>query len=54
MPVREFWVEHGPLAVKNAKAPLYLSYFTSSLESTIQAGSAAASAFDAGVLRLPT
>lgn len=55
-------VEHGPLAVKNAKAPLYLSthlngmspYFTSSLESTIQAGSAAACAFDAGVTRLPT
>lgn len=55
-------VEHGTLAVKNEKAPLYLAthmngmspYFTSSLESTIQAGSAAAFAFDKGVIRLPT
>lgn len=59
------WVFDQPftrdLAVKNAKAPLYLSthmngespYFTSSLESTIP-GSAAAYAFDSGVTRLPT
>lgn len=55
-------VEHGTLAVKNENAALYLSthingqspYFTSSLESTIQAGSAAAFAFDKGVIRLPT
>jgi phytoene dehydrogenase-like protein len=55
-------VEHGPLAVKNHRSPLYLAthingkspYFTSSLESTIQAGNAAAIAYDPDVLRLPT
>ncbi len=55
-------VEHGSLPVKNENASLYLAthingkspYFTSSLESTIQAGSAAAFAFDRDVIRLPT
>lgn len=55
-------VEHGPLAVKHEVAPIFLAthmngrspYFTSSLESTIQAGAAAALAFDDGVVRLPT
>jgi len=52
---------HGPLPVRAATAPVYIStnlnglspYFTSSLESAIQAGCAAAAAFDPGVQRLP-
>ncbi|MGB1016387.1 MAG: FAD-dependent oxidoreductase, partial [Nannocystaceae bacterium] len=52
---------HGPLPVRAATAPVYITtnlnglspYFTSSLESAIQAGSAAAAAFDPGVQRLP-
>ena len=53
---------HGPLPVRAAAAPVFLAtnlngqapYFTSSLESAIQAGAGAAAAFDPGVERLPT
>ncbi len=55
-------VRFGPLPVKNAHLPIYLAtningkspYFTASLESAIQAGNAAARAFDKRVLQLPT
>jgi len=55
-------VRFGPLPIKNAYLPIYLAtsingkspYFTASLESAIQAGTAAARAFDNRVLRLPT
>ncbi|NQV14966.1 FAD-dependent oxidoreductase [bacterium] len=55
-------VKHGPLSIKNEGAPLYIAtsingkspYFTASLESAIQAGNAAAAAFDIEVTRLPT
>ena len=53
-------VHHGPLPIKAAGSETYLStnlngrapYFTSSLESAIQAGAAAAAAFDPRVERL--
>jgi predicted NAD/FAD-dependent oxidoreductase len=54
-------VNHGPLRVRCANAPVFLAthlnglapYFTASLESAVQAGAAAAAAFDPGVERLP-
>ncbi len=54
-------IRHGPLAVKSAGAEVYVAtslnglapYFTASLESAIQAGAAAAAAFDDSVERLP-
>ncbi len=54
-------VQHGPLRVRCADAPVFLAshlnglapYFTASLESAVQAGAAAAAAFDPGVERLP-
>jgi len=54
-------VKHGSLPVKNKYLPIYLAtslngkspYFTASLESAIQAGNAAAYAFDNRVIRLP-
>lgn len=54
-------VQHGPLPVRCANAPVFLAshlnglarYFTASLESAVQAGAAAAAAFDPGVERLP-
>lgn len=53
-------VRHGPLPVRSGAAPVYLAtslngrsrYFTASLESAIQAGAAAAAAFDPRVERL--
>ena len=55
-------IHHGPLHLRCAGAPLYLAtslngrapYFTASLESAIQAGAAAALAFDPNAERLPT
>lgn len=55
-------VRHGPLRVQSRHGPVFLAtslngaapYFTASLESAIQAGAAAARAFDPSVLRLPT
>jgi hypothetical protein len=55
-------VAHGTLPVRCAGAPVFLAtslngaapYFTASLESAIQAGAAAAVAFDPGAERLPT
>lgn len=52
---------HGPLPVRAQGAPIYIAtnlnglapYFTSSLESAIQAGADAAASFDPGVERLP-
>lgn len=54
-------VHHGPLPIRARHAPLYVAtqlsgaapYFTASLESAIQAGAAAAAAFDPRVERLP-
>ncbi len=54
-------VRHGSLPIKASAAPVYLAtnlnghsrYFTSSLESAIQSGAAAAAAFDPCVERLP-
>lgn len=54
-------VRHGPLGVKASTAEVYVAtslnglapYFTASLESAIQAGAAAAAAFDPSVERLP-
>ncbi len=54
-------VQHGSLPVRCASAAVYIAtslngqapYFTSSLESAIQAGAAAAAAFDPAVERLP-
>ncbi|MFN7941126.1 MAG: FAD-dependent oxidoreductase [Thermoanaerobaculia bacterium] len=54
-------VRHGPLAIRSSRAEVYLAtslngrapYFTASLESAIQAGNAAALAFDPNVERLP-
>ncbi len=55
-------VRHGPLRVQSRHGPVFVAtsingaapYFTASLESAIQAGAAAARAFDPSVLRLPT
>ena len=55
-------VRHGPLRQRAAGSQVYLAtnmsgaapYFTASLEAAIQAGAAAAAAFDAHVERLPT
>lgn len=55
-------VNHGPLPIRAQNREIYLStnlsgtapYFTASLESAIQAGAAAAVAFDERVERLPT
>jgi hypothetical protein len=55
-------VRHGPLPIKSSRAEVYVAtnlngrapYFTASLESAIQAGNAAAVAFDPRVERLPT
>ncbi len=55
-------VGHGPLPVRARGLPIYVAtqlngaapYFTASLESAIQAGAAAAAAFDPRVERLPT
>ncbi len=55
-------VHHGPLPIRARGRPLYIAtslngaapYFTASLESAIQAGAAAALAFDPLVERLPT
>ena len=54
-------VRHGPLRIKSSCAEVYVAtslngqapYFTASLESAIQAGNAAAIAFDPKVERLP-
>jgi phytoene dehydrogenase-like protein len=54
-------VQHGPLRVRCANAPVFLAthlnglapYSTASLESAVQAGAAAAAAFDPRVERLP-
>ena len=54
-------VHHGALPVRAAGSEVYIAtnlngrspYFTSSLESAIQAGAAAAAAFDPGIERLP-
>jgi hypothetical protein len=53
---------HGPLPVRHRTAPVFVAthmnglapYRTASLEAAIQAGAAAAAAFDPGVERLPT
>jgi hypothetical protein len=55
-------IRHGPLGIKSSSADVYVAtnlnghapYFTASLESAIQAGNAAAIAFDPKVERLPT
>ena len=55
-------VRHGPLRIKSHRAEVYIAtnlngeapYFTASLELAIQAGNAAAIAFDPNVERLPT
>lgn len=55
-------VRHGPLPIRSESAEVYVAtnlngrapYFTASLESAIQAGNAAAIAFDPNVERLPT
>jgi hypothetical protein len=55
-------IRHGPLGIKASGADVYVAtnlnghapYFTASLESAIQAGNAAAIAFDPTVERLPT
>ncbi len=55
-------VHHGPLRARAEGAPVYLAtsiagtapYFTASLEAAVQAGAAAAAAFDPRVERLPT
>ncbi len=54
-------VHHGSLPIKSKETPVYLGtnlngqapYFTSSFESAIQAGAAAAAAFEPGVEKLP-
>jgi hypothetical protein len=54
-------VHHGALPVRAASSEVYVAtslngqapYFTSSLESAIQAGAAAAAAYDPRVERLP-
>ena len=54
-------VHHGSLPIKSKETPVYLGtnlngqapYFTSSLEYAIQAGAAAAAAFEPGVEKLP-
>ena len=55
-------ISHGPLPVRADRAPVFIAtslngqapYFTASLESAIQAGAAAAAAFDPAVEQLPT